>query len=587
LKGRNKGLGRFELSILAILVGIVAGFGAVFFRALISFIHNAMFFGKLSFFYDSNLHIPPSPLGKYVILVPVIGAVGVAFLVKNFAPEAKGHGVPEVMDSIYYNKGRIRPIVAIIKSLASAISIGTGGSVGREGPIVQIGSSFGSTVGQIVKMPSWQRVTLIGAGAGAGIAATFNTPIGGLLFAIELMVPELSTRTFIPIAISTSAATFIGRIFFGNNPSFVMPAFTISDNNLTSPYILITYIGVGLILGVMSSVFVKSIYKFEDLFDSMKGNYYTRHVIGMFAQGLLMYFLFVNFGHYYVAGVGYSTIQDVLVGTLSNPYLLILLAFLKLLATSLTLGSGASGGIFSPSLFIGATLGAAYGSFLNMAFPSISVNPAAFGVVGMAGMVGGATGASITSVVMVFEMTRNYNVIIPIIITVSIADGVRRLLSKDSIYTKKLTRRGHSIPEVFHMNILFIKMAKEVIEKPVVAIQKSLTIEDALKKYANLAVISFVVVDGNTVVGVVTMKYLLRQVNKTLRIEDVMNKKYVIAQENDILFNIIQRMREKECPTALVTLNGKCLSISDVIGIITKAEIGKAAAMQVEMFTAE
>ncbi len=578
-------LGQFKFSMLAIAVGIVAGFGAVFFRALIAFIHNYMFFGKISVIYDANLHIPPSIWGKYVIFVPVLGALGVAFLVKNFAPEAKGHGVPEVMDAIYYNKGKIRPIVAVIKSLASALSIGTGGSVGREGPIVQIGSSFGSMIGQWIRMPSWQRITLIGAGAGAGIAATFNTPIGGVLFAIELMVPELSVRTFIPIAISTSTATFIGRIFFGNHPSFIIPSFAIPKDQLTNPYLLVTYIGLGVIVGAMSAVFIKSIYGFEDFFDEMHGNYYTKHAIGMLADGILMYLLFVYAGHYYVAGVGYSTIQDILTNVAFTPYFLLLLAFLKLLATSLTLGSGASGGIFSPSLFMGATLGAMYGYFLNVISPAIHANPAAFGVVGMAGMIGGTTGAAITSIVMVFEMTRNYNVIIPMIITVAISDGVRRVLSKDSIYTKKLSRRGHFIPEVFHMNILLIRRAKDIMEKRVIGIQMDMTINEVLKEYGESGILSFVVSEGNTVVGVVTMKYLLRQLDKDVTVGEVMSAEYVVAKENDVLFNIIGKMRKRRCPTALVTLNGKCASISDVVGIITKEEIAEAAADQVELFT--
>lgn len=168
----------FTFFFLSILIGIMAGLGAVAFRGLIAFFHNLLFLGKFSFLYDANIHTPISPWGPFVILVPVLGAVGVTFLVNNFAPEAKGHGVPEVMDAIYYNKGVIRAVVAVIKSLASALSIGSGGSVGREGPIVQIGSSFGSMVGQILRMPVWQRITLIAAGTGGGIAATFNTPIG-------------------------------------------------------------------------------------------------------------------------------------------------------------------------------------------------------------------------------------------------------------------------------------------------------------------------------------------------------------------------------------------------------------------------
>jgi CIC family chloride channel protein len=482
-------LGQFKLSILAIFVGIVAGFGAVVFRALIAFIHNFMFLGKFSFTYDANLHIPASPWGPWIILVPVAGAVLVAYLVKNFAPEAKGHGVPEVMDAIYYNKGIIRPVVAVVKSIASAISIGTGGSVGREGPIVQIGSSFGSTLGQYVKMAPWQRATLIGAGAGAGIAATFNTPIGGLLFAIELIVPEISVRTFVPVAIATSTATFIGRIFFGNVPSFIIPGFDVSVAHITNPYLLTSYIGLGLLAGLISAVFIKSIYGAEDLFDSMKGNYYTKHMFGMLLQGILIYLLFVYTGHYYVAGVGYSTIQDILMGSLLNPYFLLLLMALKLLATSLTLGSGASGGIFSPSLFIGAALGGMYGSFMKIAFPGLPFSPAEFAVVGMAGGIAGITGGAITSIVMIFEMTRNYNVIVPVIITVAIADGVRRALSPDSIYTKKLSRRGHLIPEIFHMNTLLTKRVKDVMEKRVIGIQSTMTVEEVLNSFTFLLII--------------------------------------------------------------------------------------------------
>jgi chloride channel protein, CIC family len=173
----------FSIFVLSILIGIVAGLGAVAFRGLIAFFHNLLFLGKFSFLYDANIHTPISPWGPFVILVPVAGAFGVSFLVKNLAPEAKGHGVPEVMDAIYYNKGVIRPVVAVVKALASALSIGSGGSVGREGPIVQIGSSFGSTLGQIIRTPVWQRITLIGASTDGGIPATFNTPIGGVLSA--------------------------------------------------------------------------------------------------------------------------------------------------------------------------------------------------------------------------------------------------------------------------------------------------------------------------------------------------------------------------------------------------------------------
>ncbi len=223
-----RGVGLLSLSILALVVGVVTGFGAVAFRALIAFIHNAAFLGKFSIEFDANQFTPASPWGAWIILVPVIGGLIVTFLVINFAPEARGHGVPEVLDAIYYKEGKIRPVVAAIKSLASAFSIGTGAAVGREGPIIQIGATLGSSLGQLIPMMPWQRITLVAAGAGAGIAATFNTPIGGVMFAIELMLPELSARTFLPVALATGAATFIGRIFLGLQPAFDVPSGALS-----------------------------------------------------------------------------------------------------------------------------------------------------------------------------------------------------------------------------------------------------------------------------------------------------------------------------------------------------------------------
>jgi len=194
-----RAIGLVRLSLLAVVVGIVTGFGAVLFRDLIGFIHNVLFLGKFALQYDANQFTPPSPWGALVILVPVVGAAIVTFLVSNFAPEAKGHGVPEVMDAIYYGGGIIRPVVAVVKSLASAFAIGSGAAVGREGPIIQIGSALGSTLGQIIRMPPGQRIILVAAGAGAGIAATFNTPIGGVMFTIELMMPEVSVSSFLPV----------------------------------------------------------------------------------------------------------------------------------------------------------------------------------------------------------------------------------------------------------------------------------------------------------------------------------------------------------------------------------------------------
>ena len=460
-KKPRRSLNFFYFQLIAVLVGLVGGFGALLFRALIAFFHNLFFLAKFSVAYDANLHTAPAPWGMGVILIPVIGAAGVVFLVKNFAPEAKGHGVPEVMDAIYYAKGKIRPVVAVVKSLASALSIGSGGSIGREGPIIQIGSSFGSTIAQLLRIAVWQRITLIAAGASAGIAATFNTPVGGILFAMEIILHEVSARTLVPVTVATATATYVGRMFFGVHPSFIIPQLEKTYFHPTNPWVLIFYIGLGLLMGLVSALYIKSIYGFEDFFDQhVKGGYYVRHLSGMFLVGILMYLLLRFFGHYYIDGVGYATVQDVLSGALDYAPLLLLLFFLKLLSTSLTLGSGASGGIFSPGLFMGATLGGAYGVLVGRLLPTLGVSTAAFAVAGMAGVIAGTTGAALAAVVMIFEMTLDYNVIIPMTITVALSYGVRIRLSPESIYTLKLARRGHYLPSQFLSNFQLLLRAR-------------------------------------------------------------------------------------------------------------------------------
>src|SRR6185312_16247612 len=463
-------LGLVRLSLLAIVVGVVTGFGAVVFRDLIGLVHNVTFLGVFSFDHEANVFTPPSPWGALIILVPIVGGQIVTFLTTTFAPEARGHGVPEVMDAIYYKDGLIRPVVAVIKSLASALSIGTGAAVGREGPIIQIGSAIGSTLGQIVRMASWQRITLVAAGAGAGIAATFNTPIGGVMFAIELMMPELSARTFLPVALATGAATFIGRYFLGVQPAFRVPALPPLSVDASAGGMLLLYALLGAITGLAATAFLRGLHLLEDLFDQIKGRY-LRHILGMLMVGILFYALFLGFGHYYVEGVGYATVQAILLDQLSAGGLLLLLFFAKALATSLSLGSGSSGGIFSPSLFMGATIGGAFAALLIAVHVPVAVNIASFAMVGMGAMVGGGTGAVMTAVTMIFEMTRDYDIVMPMILAVAMSVGVRRLLSRENIYTLKLFRRGHVIPKALHANMFLVRRAKEVMDADVVVAQ--------------------------------------------------------------------------------------------------------------------
>src|SRR6516164_4584187 len=459
-------IGLSFLSILALVVGIVTGLGAVLFRDLIGFVHNLLFLGQFAFRYDANVFTPPSPWGVFVILVPVVGAVAVTFLVTKFAPEARGHGVPEVMDAIYYKGGVIRPIVAVVKSLASAISIGSGAAVGREGPIIQIGSALGSTLGQVIRMPPGQRITLVAAGAGAGIAATFNTPLGGVMFAVELMMPEVSVRTFLPVALATGTATFIGRLFLGVRPAFEVPTQLFLTEAPTSLDALLLCALLGALCGVAATAFIRGLHVAERVFDRLH-NPYLRHALGMTLIGLTMYAFFLGSGHYRIDGVGYATIQEILLGgVVAAPFLALLFAG-KLAASSISLGSGSSGGIFSPSLFMGATVGGAFGATVqtSLALPNIAIP--AFAMIGMAAMVGGGTGAAMTAIVMIFEMTRDYDIVMPMIIAVAVSIGVRRMLSEENIYTIKLAGRNHFIPKAMHANMFLIRRARDVMERDV------------------------------------------------------------------------------------------------------------------------
>lgn len=586
----SKSFGPLTILLLSILVGITAGFGAVLFRGLIALFHNLLFLGKLSIEFDANIHTPSSPWGPFVILAPVAGAAGVAFLVKNFAPEAKGHGVPEVMDAIYYQRGAIRPVVAIIKSVASALSIGSGGSVGREGPIVQIGSAFGSTVGQLLNMSLHDRVTLIAAGAGGGIAATFNTPVGGMLFAVELLLQEVGVRTLVPVAVSTVTATYIGRVFFGAHPSFLIPALETPYYQIENPLVLLAYVGLGGIMGLASTMFIKSIYFVEDFVEiRIKGGYYFRHMLGMSVVGVLIYLCMVLFGHYYIEGVGYSTVQEILSGMGIPLNLLLLLFVLKMFVTSLTLGSGGSGGIFSPSLFLGATLGGAYGLVMTALFPELPISSPAFAVAGMAGMAGGVTGAAITSIVMIFEMTLDYSVILPMTITVALSFGIRKLLSRESIYTQKLFRRGHTVPDSLQASLIHAKHAGDIMDTRFKVVPGFL----ALKELAgeglldDQSVINLLVEGGDGILGLVTRESALDKMTnggETLKLGDIARKDYLAVTENTSILKLISGIFSNEISFVLVLSKETTPCAANVLGLITKKRLAEFVTEAAEQF---
>jgi CIC family chloride channel protein len=561
---------------LALVIGVMTGVGAVVFRALIAFVHNASYNGRLSFVYDANLLEGPSRFGDFVLLSPIIGGLIVVFLVRRFAPEAKGHGVPEVMDAIFYTRGKIRGKVAVVKALASALSIGSGAAVGREGPIIQIGSALGSAFSQLIGLSAWQRVTLLSAGAGAGIAATFNTPLGGVLFALEILLPEVSNRTFLPVVVATGAATTVSRFLIGPNPAFAVPKVQLTLASSLGLGEAISFVLLGLLCGVAAWAFIRLLVFMEDGFPKLSANEYLQNVVGMTVIGLMMVLLTRAFGHSYIDGVGYSVIQEVFDQKLTAAGLLALLFVLKLIATTVSLGSGASGGIFSPSLYLGATLGAAFAAVMGTVFPHFGLSAPSAAIIGMAAVVGAGTGGVMTAIVMVFEMTRDYAIIVPVIVAVALAASVRRALVAETIYTIKLRHRGHHIPKERHTNLYLVRRARDIMERSFIVAQAATTLKEAMLPEDIDDLRAIVVGREGRIVGLIPPRSGLWLESRTA--PDVLVERYieshlVLCREDDLLSMVFARLKRRGAGAAIVFRGTSRPRVNDIVGIITKRAI--------------
>jgi CIC family chloride channel protein len=414
--------------VTAAIVGVGAGFGAVGFRRLIEFFQT--------FSYDTFTTFIQQISPFQFLLIPAIGGAIFGPIIYFFAPEAKGHGVPEVMESVALHGGRIRPQVTLVKALSSAICIGTGGSIGREGPIAQIGSAWGSTLGQFLRLSSDGIRNLVACGAAGGIAATFNAPISGAIFSLEIILGRFQVINFVSVVISAVLADVIARIFEANPLPFNIPQhYTMGD-----PIDLLLYALLGLLLAFFAVGFTRLLYLSEDLWDGIPIPEYVKPILGGLLLGTIGLFTYKLNGFPRVFGIGYDSINQALQGMfpLGMAFFLFLL---KMLATVITLGSGGSGGIFSPSLFMGAMFGLGFGHMVQLIHPS-SVPPGAFAMVSMAGFFGGSAHAPLTAILILFEMTQNYNIILPLMLTTVIATVVAQLIDPESIYTLKLTRRG-------------------------------------------------------------------------------------------------------------------------------------------------
>lgn len=477
------------MALMAFIVGIGSGFGAVGFRKLID-LFTWLFFTALG----PHLQYLLGGGRLYLLILPAIGALIFSPLIRFFAPEARGHGVPEVMVAVALHGGRMRPAIVIVKAVASALNIGSGGSVGREGPIVQIGAALGSSIGQYLEMPEARVKNLVAAGAAGGIAATFNAPFAGVFFALEVIMGEFNVRNFATIGISAVTADVIGQAFLGIHASIAAPIYV-----PRSPLELPLFAVLGCLAGLVGILFMRVLYRTEDFFDKLRVPiaFLIKPAVGGLLLGALA--IVVPRGHNDVPsaimGVGYPTMTAALYGHLGLALMLLFLAT-KLIAVSITIGSGGSGGVFSPSLYLGAMLGGSFGAVLHRLLPQLVQNdPLGFILVGMASVFAAAAQAPITSITILFEMTNDYQVVLPLMLGVATATLVGRALSRETIYTLKLYRRGIELHGEPGPDILSQITVAAVMSTNVTTVSITMSVDDVIALMTRQRLLGFPVID--------------------------------------------------------------------------------------------
>jgi CIC family chloride channel protein len=517
------------LLILSVIVGASTGLASVFFVKLI--------FAIQDFSYGTVSGLLPF-LGKWIyVIVPVMGGLLVGPLIL-MAQEAKGHGVPEVMQALILRGGRIRARVAAAKIAASALCIGTGGSAGREGPIIQVGAALGSSIGQILRLSDERIRNLVACGAAAGIAATFNAPIAGVAFAIEVLMCGLQMRAFGNVVIAAVSASVVSRSLIGDKFAFQVPSYS-----LNSSVEIILYLILGLAAAIVGIMFMKMLNYSENVFDEWKFPQIFKPAVGGLLLGVLG-LIYMNLPNLtfplgsgahgagldtpipHMYGSGFPFIQAAIQGNASL-WILVILIFLKPLATSFTLGSGNSGGVFAPSLFIGAVLGGAMGHLFSYWFPSIGNNTGAFALVGMAAVFSATARAPLTAMLIVFEMSNDYFMILPLMVAGVTASYFSQWLHPESIYTMKLAKRGVRFVDGRDMDIMQGVKVSEVMKSKPVTIHKDASFSEAMALFQETNILGFpVLADNNKLWGIIT----LQDVHRAQSADDFSSRGLTIAE---------------------------------------------------------
>ncbi len=560
---------------LSITVGIVAGLGALLFYTLLH-LSTAIFLNYICNYYPPSAPGEISPIELHfnstngirrwlLILIPTLGGLVSGVIVYSFAPEAEGHGTDAVIEAVHNKGGKIRGRVPIIKTIASAITIGSGGSAGREGPIAQIGAGFASILSQKLKLSPKERELLVICGAGAGIGSIFKAPFGGALFSIEVLYKrDYEVEAFIPAIVSSFIGYGVFALATGWQPIFIAPSYTF--NPLELPFFAI----LGIISGLVSILYVTVFYGLRDkFFRQMRIPDHFKPAIGGFLLGLMAYFFPA------VLGPGYGWLQLSIAGKLALP-LMVILIFAKILATSFTISSGGSGGVFAPSAFIGAMLGGTIGLIFHMLFPTVVSKPEIFALIGMGAFFSGAAKVPIASIIIISEMTGDYNILIPAILASSMA----YLVSGDyTIYEKQVLTRADSpihIPELLS-GILSSLKVKNVMTKNVITIKPTATIDELEKLINESGHLGFPVVnEKGELVGIVTYEDVMKvkpEERLKTRVEDIETRKLIVAYPNETLDAVLRKIVLHDI-SRLPVVEPK--NPKKLVGIITRYDIARA-----------
>ncbi|MGB3225347.1 MAG: chloride channel protein [Desulforhopalus sp.] len=570
------------LLILAVVVGAFTGLASVFFVKLI--------FAIQDFSYGSVSDFLPF-LGKWIyLIIPILGGLLVGPLIL-LAQEAKGHGVPEVMQALILRGGRIRARVAAAKITASALCIGTGGSAGREGPIIQVGAALGSTIGQVLRLSDERIRNLVACGAAAGIAATFNAPIAGVAFAIEVLMCGLQMRAFGNVVIAAVSASVVSRTLIGDDFAFQVPSYT-----LNSSLEIILYLILGLVAAVVGIMFMRMLNFSENVFDNWKFPQLFKPAVGGVLLGVLG-LLYMNLPNLtfpagsgahgagldtpipHMYGSGFPFIEAAIQGNASL-WLLVILIFIKPLATSFTLGSGNSGGVFAPSLFTGAMLGGAMGHLFSYWFPSIGNNTGAFALVGMAALFSATARAPLTAMLIVFEMSNDYFLILPLMVAGVTASYFSQWLHPESIYTMKLAKRGVRFSEGRDMDIMQGVKVSEVMKSKPVTIHKDSSLSEVMALFQETNILGFpVLADDNKLWGIVTLQDVHKAQLETnfnprgMTVADLAVEDPITVFPDEPIWVAIQKMSPRDLARLpVVSRDGS----GRICGIISRSDILRA-----------